>query len=342
MTRLLLSAIGSAGILAACAGGSAAVGIGAPALPRGSARSLALMYATGRMPSLRTTPAKSWASPELKATHHGKAALIYVPDGTEVDLYVYKSGKKLGAAGGFYGASYSCSDKKGDVYVVDGQTITQFAARTLTVTKTLTDSNGLPVGCAVSPVNNDLAVTTFDGGVSIFPNGTGSPVQYVGTELTWPAGYDPKGNLFAEGEEGNCSGICLEELPHGGSSWEILSFDQAIDFPNAVQWDGKYLGVGDQESGGQYVTAIYRTRVSGTTATKRGTVTLSDSCYKDYTDVVGWAGYSKKPNGVAGKPVTQLVGTNLWCTTMKAWSYPKGGGPAARPPYQGGVPVIIE
>jgi len=232
--------------------------------------------------------------------------------------------------------------QKGDVYIVDGQTITQFAARTLTVTRTLTDSNELPVGCAVNPVNSDLAVTTFDGGVSIFPNGTGSPTQHVGTEYTWPAGYDPKGNLYAEGEGGNCSGICLEKLPYGGGSWQILSFDQTIGFPNAVQWDGKYLGVGDQEGGGQYVTAIYQTSVSGSAATSHNTVTLSDNCDNDYSDVVGWAGYSKKPNDVPNKPITQLVGTNLWCSTMEQWVYPKGGSPAARPSYQGGVPVIIK
>jgi hypothetical protein len=342
MKRLLIFAIASASMMLAGCGGNQTSEPALSRAPLGSARGLALMYAAGRTPALRTTPARSWVSPELKATHHGRAALIYVPDGSEVDLYTYKSGKQLGAAGGFYGASYSCSDKKGDVYVVDGQTIALFAARTLTVTRTLTDSNELPVGCAVNPVNNDLAVTTFDGGVSIFPNGTGSPVQYVGTEYTWPAGYDPKGNLFAEGEQGNCSGICLEELPHGGSSWQILSFDQAIGFPNAVQWDGKYLGVGDQQSGGKYVTAIYQTSVSGTTATSHNTVTLSDSCFEDYSDVVGWAGYSKKPNDVPGKPVTQLVGTNLWCSAMEKWAYPKGGSPAAQPRYQGGVPVIVK
>jgi hypothetical protein len=331
MNRLRIFVAGAASaILAGCAGAAYQSEHAVPGLPQNSGRGVALLYATGRMPELRTTPSKSWASPELRAMRHRKATLIYVPDGTEVDLYAYKSGKQLGAAGGFYGAAYSCSDKKGDVYIVDGQTITQFAARTLTVTRTLTDSNELPVGCAVNPVNGDLAVTTFDGGVSVFPNGTGSPVQYTGTEYTWPAGYDPKGNLYAEGEEGNCSGICLEELPYGGGSWQILSFDQTISFPNAVQWDGKYLGVGDQESGGQFVTAIYQTSVSGSAAIRHNTVTLSDSCYNDYSDVVGWAGYSKEPNDVPAKPVTQLVGTNLWCSTMEKWAYPKGGAPAAQ------------
>src|SRR5579883_1977888 len=87
---------------------------------------------------------------------------VGVTEGGAVDAYDFKSGELLGSASeGFQFPDGLCGDKKGDVYAVDynAATITEFAAGTLTVIKTLADSTGYPIGCSVNPKNGDLAVT---------------------------------------------------------------------------------------------------------------------------------------------------------------------------------------
>lgn len=138
--------------------------------------------------------------------------------------------------------------------------------------KTLTESAGNPSGnCAMDPTTSNLAAPIFSNGeVVIFANASGS-----GTALATPlfeayfAGYDNEGNLFVDGINGSLA-FGLVELPKGSTTFENISVSNTVSFPGAVQWDGKYLTVGDQRS-----AAIYRYEVSGATATLKGTVTLT-------------------------------------------------------------------
>jgi hypothetical protein len=76
-----------------------------------------------------------------------------------------------------------------------------------------------------------------------------------------------------------------------------------------VQWDGKYLTVGDQES-----HAIYRYEVSGTTATLKGTVTLTGASDCGQT----WI-------GSRGKVFCPDSGNSQG----EVYKYPAGGSPIA-------------
>jgi hypothetical protein len=142
--------------------------------------------------------------------------------------------------------------------------------------KTLSDSVGMPSSCAMN-TSGDLAVGILNGSgtggdVVIYKNATGS-----GTVMTTPLaaeyfdGYDKKGNLFADGFTA-ASNFALVELPKGGSKFQTITTSNSVEFPGSVQWDGTYLTVFDQ-----YTNDIYQYTVSGTTATLKGSVSLSGS-----------------------------------------------------------------
>jgi hypothetical protein len=84
-------------------------------------------------------------------------------------------------------------------------------------------------------------------------------------------GDDDRGNRFLDGFNGS-GAFGLVELPKGSSRFEPIATSNTVEFPGAMQWDGKYLTVGDQEVG-----VIYQYAVSGTTATLEGSVSLSGS-----------------------------------------------------------------
>jgi hypothetical protein len=136
--------------------------------------------------------------------------------------------------------------------------------------KTLSDSFGQPSSCAMDS-SGDLAVGGLENGdIAIYPNASGS-----GTVMTTPLameyfdGYDPKGDLFADGIN-RSDEFGLIELAKGSSEFQTITTSNIVKEPGSVQWDGKYLTVEDMEA-----SDIYRYTVSGTKATLEGTVSLS-------------------------------------------------------------------
>jgi hypothetical protein len=287
---------------------------------------------------------KSWMQRVPKGTQ-----LVYVSDveyGT-VDVINYKTGALVGQATGFEYPYGSCSDKHGNVYVTDFdlETATELQAGGTTAINSWA-TGGLPIGCSVDK-KGDLAVTNFEtesssglGNVIVFAGGGPSGTTYSGPGLDWPAGYDKKGDLFVESsDEGACPTPCLAELVDG--SWQVLSYDQTINFPASVELMGKTLGVGDQDGGGpsSFDMAIYATTVSGSTATNKHTTLITDTCYasEDYVDFVSWGNVSKKPNGLQTRKVKAIVGTNADCfpTPLNTWAFPAGGNPKSSiPPWE--------
>ena len=127
--------------------------------------------------------------------------------------------------------------------------------------------------CAMN-ASGDLAVGILlgnsygpGGQVVIFKNATGSPTVY-NTPLSkeYFDGYDPSGNLFADGF-GPSYNFMLVELPKGSSKFVTIKTSNAPEFPGSVQWDGTYLTVFDQ-----LTSETYQYTVSGTTATLKNTV----------------------------------------------------------------------
>lgn len=126
-------------------------------------------------------------------------------------------------------------------------------------------------------------------------------------------GFDNKGNLFGVGES---SSIVVCELGAKASSENTVTLSGiTIDFPGGTQWDGKYIGLGDQEAGGSYLTGVWPSTLSGTTLSSSSEVMSSDSCYSDYVDDVNPFFISKKKNvtNASTTQATSMVGPNLWC-----------------------------
>jgi hypothetical protein len=199
---------------------------------------------------------------------------------------------------------------KNILWIVAGSSqITEYDVRKNATVKTISVSFGFPTSCAMD-TSGDLAIGNYDGGqVIIFKNASGT-----GTVYTTPLdeeffdGYDPQGNLFADGFTGDRSGFALVELPKGSSTFKTITTSNAVDFPGSVQWDGTYLAVTDQ-----IANAIYQYTVSGTTATLKGTISLSGSSDCAQTWIVKGLVYC----GDAGN------------NDGEVFNYPAGGSPAA-------------
>ncbi|HEY2473664.1 MAG TPA: hypothetical protein VGI19_02575 [Candidatus Cybelea sp.] len=186
----------------------------------------------------------------------------------------------------------------------------EFALGSAKPIKTLTESAGEPANCAMDPRTGNLAAPILSNGdVVIFQHASGS-----GTTMTtrlfeaYFDGYDNNGNLFVDGRNDSLT-FGLVELPNGSSTFENISISNTIEFPGAVQWDGKYLTVGDQEA-----HTIYRYTVSGTTATLKGTVSLTGASDCGQT----WIG----------------SGGRVFCPDSsnsqgEVYKYPAGGSPVA-------------
>ena len=316
-----------------------------------SAALLASCGGSGLAPAPATAPggSASW----MRAGVTGSRALLYVSDAATNDVYVYDygSGTPVGKLTGFHGPSGQCVDANGDVYIANfrGRNVVEYAHGGSDPIKTLATA-GYPIGCSVSP-SGDLAVTNFysktgAGSVQIFKNARGTPAKYTDPSACyymWPAGYDNAGNLFVEGETTTTS-LCW--LPAGGSAMNATTFDQGINFPGSVMWDGKFLTLSDQAYGG-YQTAVYQVVSSRNGALREvGLTTLADRCQSQYADVAQpfVAGDVNTPvNRRQGKTI---LGGNAWCGKRLAfWAYPGGGNPtaslAAAPAQPAGASVSI-
>ncbi|HEY1681461.1 MAG TPA: hypothetical protein VGF98_07500 [Candidatus Tumulicola sp.] len=122
------------------------------------------------------------------------------------------------------------------------------------------------------------------------------------------AGYDPKGNLFADGFDQSYY-TRLVELPQRTKKKAVtITTSNSIGFPGSVQWDGTYLTVFDQDT-----QALYQYTLSGTTATLKNTVQLV---------------------GASDCAQTWIVPRLLYCADAgtdggEVFNYPAGGSPVA-------------
>ena len=262
---------------------------------------------------------------------------MYVGDWSTNDVYVtgYPSGKSVGTLTGFDAPYGMCVDAKGDVYIANyyGGSVVEYAHGGASVVNTyLLDGN--PMGCAVDR-KSDLAVTSFNPGEAVVYAG-GDPSKgtaYSGAcAAQWPMGYDDNANLVGIGEE-NGGSIVACALLAGSHSIITLggccSGPVTIDFPGSTTWDGKFLAIGDQVSGGM---EIERVTLSGATLKVSGLTTLSDDCNGSYLDTPVPFVLGKRNTPVNRKQGSAVIGPNLWCQPggINRWLYPKGGPPAKR------------
>ncbi|HMF29631.1 MAG TPA: hypothetical protein VKE42_12705, partial [Candidatus Cybelea sp.] len=127
-----------------------------------------------------------------------------------------------------------------------------------------------------------------------------------------------------------CSNPHIAELPAGSSQWIFLNFSPGITFPGPIQWDGKYLAVGDQSCSGSDDSCIDEVTVSGSTVTLVNRIQFTGSGCSNYVDFGGSVGFNaRNPNGLFKHEATALAASNLWCfpSPIDIWPYPAGGAP---------------
>jgi hypothetical protein len=200
-----------------------------------------------------------------------------------VDVYSYPQLNKMGTLTGFHGPDGICSDKKGDVWIVnnlgtaDGEDVIEYKHGGKSPIGMLSVPGEVLISCSVDPTTGNLAVTDDEtagsfapGSMLVFAHAKGTPKTYTVPNMGYPyfCGYDDKGNLYADGEQSSSSGFAFAWLRKGGKKFAEIKLNKGFTFPGNVRWDGKYVVVGDQQyqinsSSGNYDSAVERTTGAG-------------------------------------------------------------------------------
>lgn len=200
--------------------------------------------------------------------------LLYISNVHTVTVYSYPAGKPRETLKGFYAAGGECVDQNGDVFITNLGTnqIFAYAYGSEKRLRVLTGYGG-PVGCSIDPTTGDLAASSLgsgNGAVAVYKQARGKPKIYKSSAFKayfW-CGYDDKGNLFVDGQSASYAFV-FAELPKGGSALTTINLNQHIGFPGGVQWDGKHVAIGDQDT-----SVIYQFDIKGAKGIEAGATTL--------------------------------------------------------------------
>jgi hypothetical protein len=164
------------------------------------------------------------------------------------------------------GGGFCTRNGKGTFWLTEYNGFAEFKVGGASPIRVLKPGGG---SCAIDAATGDLAGLT-SGGVIIFRHARGKGKVFGGLGLSeaFFLGYDNKSNLYVDGfNSGGTFGFM--ELPKGSNTWVTLT-GAAVQFPGEVQFDGKYITVGDQ-----LANAIDGYECSGATCTLKRTVLLS-------------------------------------------------------------------
>lgn len=301
-SRYSLGVCVAVAVLAGCNSSVSQPPIGGPAaMPQ--SRAIAMHAARGR----------SWMAPDAK-----KKDLLYISDEGANDVYVYSypKGKLKGTLTGFTAPRGECVDTTGDVFITNfySHNIIEYAHGGTSPIATLSDPGYTPIDCSVDPTTGNLAVTNYgststpSGDVAIYKHAKGSPKgNYSDPDIFYmlSCGYDNVGDLFVDGATSS-GAFEFAELPSGGASLKKIKLNQSIEYPGGVQWDGKYVAVGDT-----YANVIYQFRISGKKGKEVGSTSLSGASYI-------YQFWIQTP---------KVIGPNDGYPNVKLWDYPAGGSP---------------
>jgi hypothetical protein len=242
--------------------------------------------------------------------------LLYLSDVHTNVVYVYSfpQGRLVGTLGDFGAPRSECSDNAGNVWIADvsGYDVIEYAHGGTAAIAALSTPSA-PQGCSVDPVTGALAVTSnARGGVVLLvfrhaPNGRWrDPIVYADSSMhrSMFCGYDSAGNLFVDGVD-KAQRFRLDELVSGAAALKNVAVSQKIAVPGQVQWDGKYVTIGDA---GVSPSKIYQFTITSSSATEWGSTTLGGTTSVRQFWIQG--------NAVIGPDYDKDVGF---------WPYPAGG-----------------
>ncbi|MGA8575757.1 MAG: hypothetical protein WB609_08785 [Candidatus Cybelea sp.] len=284
--------------------------------------------------------ATSWISPDAKRTRE----ILFESDlgYGSVEMFSLPKLKLEGVVTGFSAPGGMCSDTHGNVYVEN----VQYPVETIElshegkVLRTIGNFYATPVGCAVNPINDDLAVANIEdynqpASVWVFPNGESGYGRWLRcSALTsyYYAGYDPQGHLFVDG--GGSSGVALCRGADDNHTLTAVKVKHAkLNSPGMVQWydPGKYLVLGDPRC-----SCIRRISITGDTGRIIGSTKLLDRHGKPLCNLVQGAIEPTAGMTLLGGDAAEGCGGT---STVDEWPFPGGGVP---PKYFGNPNFINE
>jgi hypothetical protein len=257
----------------------------------------------------------SWMLPEAKSED-----LLYIGAGNgqnAIYVFTYPRFKLVGMLD--HGGRYPCTDSNGNVWIPSfaASAIVEFAHGGVSPIATLSDPNEQPGDCSVDPTTGNLAVTAYPASsgsvsVAVYIGAKGSP-QIVpvnpSMSTTSHCGYDDKGNLFVNGYAGDSTSV-FGEVRKGESKFKTIPSIHSFQ-PFPIQWDGKYVAVGDADR-------IDRYSIHGGRAIKKGSHYLKEIYWINSF----WIQGSKVI-------VTDTFGSG-YDLPAKVYVYPRGGQPIRR------------
>lgn len=275
--------------------------------------------------SALTSPSRSWMDPAAEAK-----SLVYVSTSglmTESAVEVYTwAGAAVGRLTGFVSPAYLCADKHGNVSIPDysKSQIFEYAHGGTSPIAVLNDLDHSPSACFSDDVTGDLAVVDHNvrgGGIAIYQKTSGNPRrEYIDNFKTYAfCGYDVAGDLFVDGKDGS-EHFILAELPKGSRSWIRIRTDISPGKPTSVQWDGKYLAIGD---------ATYNTadqyEISGSTGTLIGHTSLGGGQGPVRSFWIPKFGANNVDPQAKHIVAAQHLDSRIDWGDVGFWDYPKGG-----------------
>ena len=116
------------------------------------------------------------------------------------------------------------------------------------------------------------------GTVAIYRNAQGNPTTYTSKAFAkfYFCGYDNAGNLFFDGQDKEL-GFVFGELRKGSNTIKVVTLNQNITWPAGVQWDGKYIVVGNQNT-----PQLYRFAIKGYRGISKASISLGGDAYAIY------------------------------------------------------------
>jgi DNA-binding beta-propeller fold protein YncE len=262
--------------------------------------------------------ATSAVIPHAAAPAARSSDLLYVSDTETSDVYVfsYPKGALVQTLTGFVDPAGECVDKSGDVFIANtgGSNVLEYAHGGTSAIATLKDPGYFPVGCSIDPTTGNLAVTNFSttssthGDLVIYKQAKGRARGHY-TDPTMNemvlCGYDDAGNLFVDGLN-QSSAFEFDELGQGSTKLTNIALNQSIESAGGVEWDGKYVTVGDQAT-----DTIYQFSVSGKKGTEVGSTTLGGAVQVFQYWIEG----------------SKVIGPDAGASDVGIWPYPRGGSP---------------
>ncbi|HEY1883063.1 MAG TPA: hypothetical protein VGG51_08480 [Candidatus Cybelea sp.] len=312
-----------AALLAGCGGGMSpaqpsAAGAASPA-------QLRALGTAGLVHPLRARASSregSWMTPDAKRLK----GLLYVADEATNDVYVYSypAGKLKGTLTGFDIPAGICSNKRGDVFILNGggMTVDVYAHGGTSPLRVLNLPGYPELNCSVDPTTGNLALGALAGScgdcIAVFTKAQGTPTTYTpsGQNGIPGCGYDSHGNLYCDayGSDGT---FALFELPHGSSNVTSIAVSGAGGLTaGSLQWDGTDVAFGAGAG-----PTLYQIKLSGSTGSVAGSTSLSGAGSVWQFWITKVSGGKKAPKKLRVIAPTYGAGN----TEAGYWNYPAGG-----------------